>query len=151
VAAAVTQIPQMVSSNASFSPAAIVASIRRTSAPAPPFFYQLYKHRTDHVAAERIREVEQLGYKAIWLTVDAVAWGNRETDVRSIWDDVEEESLGGQSDPDNVDVEFGGTAAKLTLNDDADLSWGKVSMVLTRCGLLTVTVGCCRLYLGCAA
>ena len=63
----------MVSSNASLSYAEIIAS----AVPSQPLFFQLYKHVNDAIAEQRVREVEILGYKAIWLTVDAIVAGNR--------------------------------------------------------------------------
>jgi L-lactate dehydrogenase (cytochrome) len=55
----------MVSSNASLSPADIIAA----ASPDQTLFFQLYKS-SDNVAAEkRVRDVERMGYKAIFLTV----------------------------------------------------------------------------------
>jgi L-lactate dehydrogenase (cytochrome) len=101
------------------------------AAPRAPLFYQLYKHKLDHLAAQRIREVEQLGYKAIWLTVDAVTPGNRERDVKSLWGSSEN-GPGDQYD----EVDMSGTAGLLTSQYDADMSWDKVRCVVspTRAG-----------------
>lgn len=76
-----SKIIQMVSSNASLSYAEIAAA----SSPSQTLFFQFYKHKDDAVALKRIREVERLGYRAIFLTVDAVVPSNRERDVRSPW------------------------------------------------------------------
>jgi L-lactate dehydrogenase (cytochrome) len=64
--------------------------------------------------------VERLGYKAIWLTVDAVVAGNRERDVKSAW-----ESLDPQGD-----IDMGGTAGKLLSNNDLDMTWEEVGLSL---------------------
>ncbi|KAF7303314.1 hypothetical protein MKEN_01295500 [Mycena kentingensis (nom. inval.)] len=82
-----TSLIQMVSSNASMSYEEIIAAAQ----PSQTLFFQLYKNSKDSVAEERVREVERLGYKAIFLTVDAVVPGNRENDIRSPWvvEDIE--------------------------------------------------------------
>ncbi|KAF8898601.1 FMN-dependent dehydrogenase-domain-containing protein [Infundibulicybe gibba] len=124
-AAATTSVIQMVSSNASLSPAAIIEAAE----PDQPLFFQLYKHTNDSIAEKRVREVERLGYKAIWLTVDAIVAGNREKDVRSPWDleDMERESPktfleeGGDGEQANM---FG-TAGSLIANDDRNMTWEK--------------------------
>jgi L-lactate dehydrogenase (cytochrome) len=112
----------MVSSNASISPATIIASAfnrhLHTSSSAP-LFYQLYKHRSNVIAAERVREIERLGYKAIWLTVDAVVPGNRERDVKSAWE-------GSSENISNAEVDMGGTAGKFLANGDVDMTWEEV-------------------------
>ena len=71
----------MVSSNASLSYADIIAAATHSQ----PLFFQLYKNSNDAVAEKRVREVDGLGYKAIFLTVDAVVPGSREKDIRSPW------------------------------------------------------------------
>ena len=79
-----TGIIWLVSSNASLSSTEIVTP--RIS-PEQTLFFQLYKHkyRDDDRAAERVREVVRLGYKVIWLTVDAPFLGDRERDMRAGW------------------------------------------------------------------
>ncbi|KAJ7786460.1 FMN-dependent dehydrogenase-domain-containing protein [Mycena metata] len=123
--ATTTGIIQMVSSNASMSPAEIIAAAGPTS----PMFFQLYKNANDAVAAQRVRDVEKLGYKAIFLTVDAVIPGNREKDTRSPWvtQDLEQgfptvfvEGEGAE-DGDNI---FG-TAGGLIAHDDRNMTWEK--------------------------
>lgn len=115
----------MVSSNASLSPAEIISAATLCQ----PLFFQLYKSADDDVAEKRVRHVEQLGYKAIFLTVDAVVPANREEDVRSPWI-LEDEEKGAptvynESDvPGNVNV-FG-TAGALIVKDDRDMTWEKV-------------------------
>ncbi|GLB36281.1 putative cytochrome b5 family protein [Lyophyllum shimeji] len=125
--AAQTNIIQMVSSNASLSYAEIMAAAR----PSQPLFFQLYKNVNDTLAEKRVREVERLGYRSIWLTVDALVPGNREKDIRSPW--VLEEMESGQPEY-HVDVADGvveggdaglGTAGALIANDDRDMTWEK--------------------------
>ncbi|KAK7694509.1 hypothetical protein QCA50_001695 [Cerrena zonata] len=131
-----TSIVQMVSSNASLSYAEIAAA--RVS-PDQPLFFQLYKHKDQSLALKRIREVEALGYNAIFLTVDAIVAGNRERDVRAGWteEDVEaiaEEQQGkgkkGELPRKKTDMEelesaidVKGTAGALVANDDRDMTW----------------------------
>jgi L-lactate dehydrogenase (cytochrome) len=108
---------QMVSSNASLSPAEIIEA----ATPNQPLFFQLYKHKDDAIALERIRNVERLGYKALFLTVDAIVAGNREADIKSMWT---EEDLTEEED-ENGSLEMGGTAGNLVANDDRDMTWEK--------------------------
>ncbi|KAJ7110075.1 FMN-dependent dehydrogenase-domain-containing protein [Mycena epipterygia] len=119
-----TSIIQMVSSNASMSPAEIIGA-----SASHPMFFQLYKNADDAVAEKRVRNVERLGYKAIFLTVDAVIPGNREKDIKSPWlmEDLERGSPAvhvegeGEAGGDTV---FG-TAGALIVNDDRDMTWEK--------------------------
>ncbi|KAJ3936349.1 MAG: FMN-dependent dehydrogenase-domain-containing protein [Lentinula lateritia] len=119
-----SKIIQMVSSNASFSYAEIAAA----SSPSQTLFFQLYKHKDDATALKRIREVEQLGYKAIFLTVDAIVPSNRERDVRSPWVlDDQETGIKVYNDGEGAaDSDPGlGVAGALIVNDDRDMTWEK--------------------------
>ena len=132
-------IIQMVSSNASLSASDIAAA--RVS-PDQPLFFQLYKRRDNEQAAERVREIEQLGYNAIFLTVDAPVAGNRERDVRAPYELEEQEREGHASDskeglmkPEDIesledDTDAGGTAGALLKLDDQDMTWEKVITIL---------------------
>jgi len=128
-----TGIIQMVSSNASLSYEEIADS--RVS-PDQVLFFQLYKNKDNSKALERIREVERLGYKAIFLTVDAPITGNRERDVRSAWQLEEINEIGkGKSKEElpltqeqvELDGDFttdsGDTASVLLVDDDIDMTW----------------------------
>ncbi|KAJ3895050.1 FMN-dependent dehydrogenase-domain-containing protein [Lentinula edodes] len=119
-----SKIIQMVSSNASLSYAEIAAA----SSPSQTLFFQLYKHKDDATALKRIREVEQLGYKAIFLTVDAIVPSNRERDVRSPWIlDDQETGIKVYNDGEGAaDSDPGlGVAGALIVNDDRDMTWEK--------------------------
>lgn len=156
-----TGIIQMVSSNASLSYAEIAAA--RTT-PDQVLFFQLYKHKDNSVALKRIREIEQLGYKAIFLTVDAPVPGNRERDARSAWEIEEIERAGagegeGTSKADvpmagkeveeiEQEVDTGGQAGALLVNDDIDMTWDEVSWRLKN--RLMCVNAVCRPFLGCA-
>ena len=114
-----TRIIQMVSSNASLSP----SEIMEAAAPSQPLFFQLYKHKDNARALERIRNVERLGYKALFLTVDAIVAGNREADIKSMWVE-EDEGHDGDKDEEGS-LEMGGTAGNLVADDDRDMTWEK--------------------------
>ncbi|TDL23321.1 hypothetical protein BD410DRAFT_839202 [Rickenella mellea] len=127
-------IIQMVSSNASLSVEEIAAA--RVS-PDQALFFQLYKH-SDDAAAERIREVERLGYRAIFLTVDALVAGNRERDIRAPFELAEQERVAagegeGKSetdmpmsqDEDGEEADGLGTAGALLKGIDMDMTWEK--------------------------
>ncbi len=118
-------IIQTVSSNASSSYSEIAAA----TSPGQTLFFQLYRSADDNLAAKRIQEVESLGYKAIFLTVDAVVAGRREVDIRSPWElDVIESGkqtyYSEQDDPNAVDDL--GTSGALVGKDDQDMTWEKV-------------------------
>ncbi|KAI1797745.1 FMN-dependent dehydrogenase-domain-containing protein [Ganoderma leucocontextum] len=122
-----TGIIQMVSSNASLSYAQI-AEARLT--PDQPLFFQLYKHRDDKIAEQRVREVVSLGYNAIFLTVDAIVAGNRERDVRAPLELEEQEreadkiEASDEADrPEKNDPNLLGTAGALVANNDLDMTW----------------------------
>jgi len=119
-------IAQMVSNNASLSYGQIAAA---RGSPDQPLFFQIYKHFNDVIAEKRVREVEALGYKAIFLTVDALVPGNRELDIKAPYylEDFENQGLSTQT---NVDADEGesnqlGSAGGLVVNNDADMTWEK--------------------------
>ncbi|TFK76971.1 hypothetical protein BDN72DRAFT_807271 [Pluteus cervinus] len=123
-ASGAASIIQMVSSNSSFSAPEIAAA----ALPSQVLFFQLYKHRNDAIAAQRVRDIENLGYKAIFLTVDAVVPSNRERDIRSPWE-LEDIETGVppvyEEGPEAQDGSGLGTAGALIMNDDRDMTWEK--------------------------
>lgn len=138
----------MVSSNASLSPAQITEG--RLS-PSQPLFFQLYKHGDNNVAAKRVREVEELGYQAIFLTVDAPVSGNRERDIRAPYELEEQEREGQPSEgqtagemprqPEDTEKEIEGqqpnlygTAGALLQNMDLNMTFKEAS----RCSFATM-------------
>jgi len=120
----------MVSSNASLS----YEQIADAAAPSQTLFFQLYKNKDNKIAEERVKTVVKLGYKAIFLTVDALVAGNREADIRVPWvlDDLER---GGpplfEEKNEDQPVNYGGTAGGLVSSDDKDMTWEKVSRSLS--------------------
>ncbi|KAF8922501.1 FMN-dependent dehydrogenase-domain-containing protein [Mucidula mucida] len=132
-------IIQTVSSNASSSYSEIAAA----TSPGQTLFFQLYKSADDNLAAKRIQEVESLGYKAIFLTVDAVVAGRREVDIRSPWElDVIESGkqtyYSEQDDPNAVDDL--GTSGALVGKDDQDMTWEKTIPWLRRVTKLPIVL-----------
>ncbi|KAF8078484.1 FMN-dependent dehydrogenase-domain-containing protein [Lyophyllum atratum] len=140
--AAQTNIIQMVSSNASLSYDEVMAA----ATPTQPLFFQLYKNSDDAIAEKRVRDVEKLGYKSIWLTVDALVPGNRERDIRSPWilDDMESGKPAFHVDVADGVVEGGdagfGTAGALIANDDRDMTWEKTIPWLRRITKLPIVI-----------
>ena len=125
-------IIQMVSSNASFSPCDIMEAADNGQT----LFFQLYKHGSDEIAEKLVRQVESLGYKAIFLTVDALTAGNRERDIRCPWI-LEDEENGGPTEfyaegIASKEVDILGTAGALISNNDIDMTWDKVSTSCAR-------------------
>ncbi|VDB86498.1 unnamed protein product [Peniophora sp. CBMAI 1063] len=125
-----TGIIQMVSSNASFSSEQI-ASAR--GSPDQPLFFQFYKHKDDKIAEKRIKDIEAQGYKAIFLTVDAIVAGNRERDNRAPFEIEDMESAAAENDSTHLEhdssavaiAEGGGHAGALLASDDVDMTWEK--------------------------
>ena len=145
-------IIQMVSSNASLSYEEIANSRVH---PDQVLFFQLYKNRDNVKAVERIREAERLGFKAIFLTVDAPFIGNRERDVRAAWEledinAIEMQDKGDvpltkqhvESTEDEIEGDLNGTVGLTLANDDVDMTWEEVRGVFSAyvCSLILNTV-----------
>ena len=119
----------MVSSASSLSVAQIAAA---RTARTQPLFFQLYKHRDDAAAAARVREVERLGFRAIFLTVDAPVGGNRERDVRAPFE-LEDMERGGEARAEDAlqgeekGVNLDGTIGNSLHSMDADMTFAEVS------------------------
>lgn len=147
------KIIQMVSSNSSCSFAELAAA--RVS-PEQTLFFQLYKHKDDAVAQARVDHVVELGYKAIFLTVDAVVMSNRERDIKAKPADEDIEPLREetgkaslQDQPQNInkdkedeDEEYnvGGTSGAMIANDDQDMTWEKTIPWLRRVTKLPIVI-----------
>ncbi|ETW87312.1 hypothetical protein HETIRDRAFT_306041 [Heterobasidion irregulare TC 32-1] len=133
-----TGIIQMVSSNASLSSGQI--SETRPS-PEQTLFFQLYKRKDDIVAEERVKEVERQGYKAIFLTVDAIVAGHRERDIKAPFllqdmENAEDKAASavnvdqGVEEDVEEDLGLGGTAGALLAKQDIDMTWEKTILWL---------------------
>lgn len=120
---------QMVSTNASFSPSEIAAA---RVYPDQPLFFQLYKHRDDSEAEKLVKEVEALGYNAIFLTVDAIVAGRRDRDIKApfVLEDQEKEVINQKHSVEGPQEDEGddtlGTAGALISANDADMTWERV-------------------------
>lgn len=116
-------IIQMVSSNSSLS----YSEIMNAAIPSQTLFFQLYKHANNSVAEQRVREIDTLGYKAIFLTVDAIVAGKRERDIRNPWQSEDEEkgtpTNWSENDGPEKEVDGLGTAGALIANDDRNMTW----------------------------
>jgi L-lactate dehydrogenase (cytochrome) len=125
-----TGVIQIVSTNASFSASEIAAA--RVS-PDQTLFFQLYKKRDDSEAEKLVREVEALGYRAIFLTVDAIIAGRRDRDIKApfVLEDQEKDTAGHQPSAGGPQAEEEegdtlGTAGALVAANDVDMTWEKV-------------------------
>ncbi|KAF5338853.1 hypothetical protein D9758_015577 [Tetrapyrgos nigripes] len=120
---AAANIIQMVATYSSIS----ISELASAAAPSQTLFFQLYKPSKQADAKQLIQEVEKLGYKAIFLTVDAVVLGNRERDVRSPWLNDEKEAMKFYvEEEEKEEVNLLGTSTSSILNDDKDMSWDVV-------------------------
>ena len=125
-----TGIIQMVSTNASFSASEVAAA--RIS-PTQPLFFQLYKDRQDPKAAKLVKEVEALGYNAIFLTVDAIIAGRRDRDIKApfVLEDQEKvamEQRPSAEEPQEEEEDILGTSGALVAGNDVDMTWERVSL-----------------------
>lgn len=125
-----TSIIQVVSANASFSASEIAAA--RVS-PTQPLFFQLYKKRDDSEAEKLVKEVEALGYNAIFLTVDAIIAGRRDRDIKAPFVLEDQEKEAGKQRPSVEGPQEGegdllGTAGALVAANDVDMTWEKVGL-----------------------
>ncbi|KAF5357138.1 hypothetical protein D9756_006810 [Leucocoprinus leucothites] len=141
--AAQTGITQMVSFNASLS----YSDMMDAAVPSQALFFQLYKHIDDSISEERVREADALGYKAIFLTVDTVTLGNRERDVRNIWEAEDEErgapTYWSENDaPEGETVLLGTAGSNRSLEGfrDQDMTWERTIPWLRRITKLPIVL-----------
>ena len=119
----------MVSTNASF-PASEIAAARVS--PTQPLFFQLYKKREDSEAEKLVKEVEALGYNAIFLSVDAIVAGRRDRDIKApfVLEDQEKEETKQRpsvEDPQEEEEDDTlGTSGGLVAGNDVDMTWERV-------------------------
>jgi L-lactate dehydrogenase (cytochrome) len=121
----------MVSTNASFSASDIAAA--RVS-PTQPLFFQLYKKREDFEAEKLVKEVEALGYNAIFLSVDAIVAGRRDRDIKAplVLEDQEKEerkqraSVEDPQEEEEEEEDTLGTSGGLVAGNDVDMTWERV-------------------------
>lgn len=117
-------IIQMVCTYASFSKEEIAAA----AMPSQILFFQLYKNTDLTHCTKLVQDAERLGYRAIFLTVDAVVIGNRERDVKSRWSlEAQEENpqYYTEGDSEGATNLLGTSVQHVNSNNvlDADMTW----------------------------
>ncbi|KAJ4483765.1 FMN-dependent dehydrogenase-domain-containing protein [Lentinula aciculospora] len=117
-------IIQMVCTYASIPRGEIAAA----ALPSQTLFFQLYKSTDITVATKVVQEAERLGFKAIFLTVDAIVITTRERDVRSPWVLEAQEGTSQhyvEGDSDEATNLLGTSSLHVNQNNilDADMSW----------------------------
>ncbi|TFY62168.1 hypothetical protein EVJ58_g4049 [Rhodofomes roseus] len=152
-------IIQMVSHYASVSRPELMAA--RVSA-SQPMFFQLYPDRDKSISEKAVREAEDLGFNAIFMTVDGPVNGNRERDLRAPFELEVQERLveeakkasgkPGESgemperpeDADNKLVEgelvLVGTSGGLRTTAELDMSWTETVPWLQRTTKLPIVL-----------
>ncbi|WWC60018.1 uncharacterized protein I303_102581 [Kwoniella dejecticola CBS 10117] len=115
-------IIQMISTNASAPLPDIISS---ATSPSQTFFMQLYVDRNREKSEALIKKINDLGLKAIFVTVDAAAPGKREADERSRAEvEVASGISGGKISSDN---KGGGIGRSVGGFIDPKLSWKDVA------------------------
>ncbi|GAB1519922.1 hypothetical protein RhiTH_002993 [Rhizoctonia solani] len=117
-----TGIIQGISSNASCTIDEIAAA--RTDPEKQPLFFQLYVASDRAKSVQTIKRVEELGYRAIFFTVDAPVLGNRELDQRN------RSGLLDAGD-DDEEGQKGGVASTIDGYFDADIDWSTLKWLKT--------------------
>lgn len=110
------QNPPQVSNNASYSIKDIVAT-----APHHPPFFQLYVNKNRAASEALLQQVDSLGIRTIFLTVDAPVAGKREADERVRADETMSTPMAGKTAVN--DRAGGGLARTMGTYIDDSLSW----------------------------
>ncbi|KDN51148.1 hypothetical protein RSAG8_00777, partial [Rhizoctonia solani AG-8 WAC10335] len=110
-----TGIIQGISSNASCTVDEIADA--RIDQERQPLFFQLYVASDRAKSVQTIKRVEELGYRAIFFTVDAPVLGNRELDQRN------RAGLLDSGDDDDDEGQKGGVASTIDGYFDANIDW----------------------------
>ena len=110
---------QMISTLSSMS----LKEIADARVPGATQWFQLYINEDRKVAREMVKEAEELGMKAIFITVDAPSLGNREKDKRMKFVNDTDVDLG-----DTVDRDSGASKA-LSSFIDCSVSWKDIKQV----------------------
>lgn len=121
-------IPQCVSINASYPMAEIVDAVARPGPYGPfgeetamPIFFQLYVDKQRQKSEELLGDVEKLGVKAIFVTVDAPVPGKREADERVKADESLSTPMSGATAKN--DAKGGALGRVMGAYIDAALAW----------------------------
>lgn len=110
---------QMISTLSSMS----LKEISEARIPGATQWFQLYINEDRKVAKKMVKEAEDLGMKAIFITVDAPSLGNREKDKREKFVDDTDVDLG-----DDVNRDSGASAA-LSAFIDCGVDWSDIKEV----------------------
>ncbi|KAK4499713.1 hypothetical protein PRZ48_010231 [Zasmidium cellare] len=127
-------IAQVISSNASYPLAEIVAAGR----PDQPFFLQLYVNSDRSKTEELLRHAKDLGIKGVFVTVDAPVPGKREADERIAAENVAAAISGAVATNDRKGGGLGRVMAKYI---DPTLSWDDLAWIKKVSGLPLVLKG----------
>lgn len=135
-------IPQCISTSASFPIAEIVDAVKgpgkygELEGPLPIFF-QLYVNKEREKSEKLLRHVEELGIKAIFVTVDAPVAGKREADERIKADETVSTPMSGTTAKNDAK---GGALGRIMAGFiDASLSWDDIPW-LRRCTNLPIVL-----------
>lgn len=112
-------VGQMISTLSSMS----LEEISKARIPGATQWFQLYINEDRNVAKKMVREAENLGMKAIFITVDAPSLGNREKDKRLKFVNDTDVHLG-----DDVNRDSGASAA-LSSFIDCGVDWNDIKEV----------------------
>jgi L-lactate dehydrogenase (cytochrome) len=124
-------IPQCVSTNASFPIAEIFDAVKESGTYGNfegdgnmPIFFQLYVDKQREKSEKLLKEVEALGVKAIFVTVDAPVPGKREADERVKADESLSTPMSGAKAKN--DAKGGALGRIMGSYIDASLSWADI-------------------------
>jgi L-lactate dehydrogenase (cytochrome) len=120
-------IPQCVSTSASFPISEIFEAVSEegtycNEAGTTPIFFQLYVDKQREKSEKLLKDVEKLGVKAIFVTVDAPVAGKREADERVKADETMSAAPMSGAKPKN-DKKGGALGRLMASFIDASLSW----------------------------
>ncbi|KAI6785667.1 uncharacterized protein J7T54_006001 [Emericellopsis cladophorae] len=122
-AAESTGILEIVSSASSHPLRDVVAE-----APGYPFFFQLYLNKDKSKSAAALRHAQELGIRAVFLTVDAAGRGKRESDERLKVDEVIVNPITGERAP--VDQKKrGGLTQMMGSYIDQGMTWKDIAWI----------------------
>ncbi|PWN28703.1 hypothetical protein BDZ90DRAFT_245485 [Jaminaea rosea] len=131
-------IVQGVSANASVSLDEIVAA-RETRE--QPLIYQLYINKDRRASEEILRKVEQDGFKAVMLTVDAPVMGKRELDMRAKGEIVSSPASPDSGGSASTSTSGRGVAGAISGYIDPTISWADIDWYRRHCKLPLILKG----------
>lgn len=137
-------IPQCVSTNASYPIAEILESVKGNGFYGPeegelPLFFQLYVDKQREKSEKLLKNVEELGLKAIFVTVDAPVPGKREADERVKADENLSTPMSGAKAKN--DAKGGALGRIMGAYIDSSLSWKDIPWLRKHTNLPIVLKG----------